>query len=108
MRARATNWCSTGGWRRSDSTSPIYDYLEVRLCDWATGAYLATPWPVGNTGTRNMWQLSQVSLHGFLAGDKKVHIEFFGKTDSSLPTSFFVDQVRIRARDPGGGTINPL
>jgi subtilisin family serine protease len=84
-------------WRmetQETSTTTAYDVLQVRLYDGNTGAFLTTLRQWSNRDVRNTWSQDSISLAGY--ADRSVHVMFYGRTDSSLPTSFFIDDVALQ------------
>jgi hypothetical protein len=76
-----------------EGTSTAYDHLYVRL--YTTGGSLITTlrnW--SNRNTRNTWSQDSISLSSY-AG-QTVILRFMSKTDSSLPTTFWVDDVSVQ------------
>ncbi|MBA3470754.1 MAG: S8 family serine peptidase [Herpetosiphonaceae bacterium] len=74
----------------TQETSGTYDYLRVRVYN-TSGTLLTTLRTWSNASTKNAWSLDTLSL-GAYAG-QTVRIQFTATTDSSLITSFFVDDV---------------
>ncbi len=75
-----------------ESGSTVYDLLRVRILS-TSGSVLATPRTLSNASGAGAWREDSVSLAAY-AG-QTVRIEFAVSTDSSLPTSFFVDDVSL-------------
>ncbi len=74
----------------TQETSGTYDYLRVRVYS-TSGTLLTTLATRSNASTKNAWVLDTLSLSAY-AG-QSVRIQFTVTTDSSLPTSFFIDDV---------------
>ncbi|HYN90216.1 MAG TPA: S8 family peptidase [Ardenticatenaceae bacterium] len=83
-------------WRMetSEAGSTVYDYMDVRLYDGSTGSFITTLRRWSNASTKNTWSLDSLSLAGY-AG-RSVNVIFYVRTDSSLATSFFVDDTSLR------------
>ena len=77
----------------TESTSVAYDYLRVRLYDASTGALLTTLRTWSNTAARNVWSQDTLSLAAY-AG-KSVRVHFAVSTDSSVVSSFYIDDVSV-------------
>jgi subtilisin family serine protease len=73
-----------------ESGSTVYDRLRVRVLS-SSGAVLATLRTWGNASGAGVWRQDSLSLASY-AG-QSVRVEFTATTDSSLPSSFFVDDV---------------
>jgi thermitase len=73
-----------------ESGSTVYDRLQVRVLS-SSGAVLATPLTYSNASGAGLWREAVLSLASY-AG-QSVRVQFRATTDSSLPTSFFVDDV---------------
>ncbi len=76
----------------NESGSTAYDYLRVRVYSTG-GTLLGTLRTWSNASLKNTWSQDTVSLAGY-AG-QTVRIRFEATTDSSLTTSFFVDDVSL-------------
>jgi hypothetical protein len=76
-----------------ESGATAYDRLRVRVLS-SSGAVLATPRTWSNASGANAWRQDSLSL-GAYAG-QTVRVEFQATNDSSLPSSFFVDDVSLR------------
>jgi subtilisin family serine protease len=75
-----------------ESSSYAYDLLRVRVLS-SSGAVLATPRTWTNASGAGLWRQDTLSLASY-AG-QSVRIEFLATTDSSLLSSFFVDDVAL-------------
>jgi len=75
-----------------ESGSTVWDRLQVRVLN-ASGALLATLRTWSNVSGAGLWRQDALTL-GAYAG-QQVKIEFRATTDSSLPSSFFVDDVSL-------------
>jgi thermitase len=73
-----------------ESGSTVYDRLRVRVLS-GSGAVLGTLRTWSNASGAGVWRSDTLSLASW-AG-QSVRIEFLATTDSTLPTSFFVDDV---------------
>ncbi|MBA3531801.1 MAG: ExeM/NucH family extracellular endonuclease [Ardenticatenales bacterium] len=92
-----TNGSLTYWWYMTTAESTqtvIYDWMEVRLYDGTTGAYLTTIRKWSNLSTKNTWSQDTLSLSSY-AG-RSITIVFRVETDSSLLTNFYVDDVSVR------------
>ena len=76
----------------SEGTTTAYDYMYVRVYA-TTGTQLGTLRVWSNRNVRNVWSQDAISLAAF-AG-QTVRISFEATTDSSLVSSFYVDDVSI-------------
>ncbi|HEY1014667.1 MAG TPA: choice-of-anchor B family protein [Herpetosiphonaceae bacterium] len=77
-----------------ESGSTAYDYLRVRVYS-TSGTLLGTVRTWSNASSpKNAWTLDTVSLAAY-AG-QTVRLRFDGTTDSSLITSFYVDDVTLQ------------
>ncbi|MEO8287760.1 MAG: hypothetical protein ABI670_15130 [Chloroflexota bacterium] len=76
----------------AEGTGTAYDFLyaEVRS---TTGTLLGNVQTISNRNTRNVWTQSNFSLLAYKG--QTVRVQFRGTTDSSLITSFFVDDVAL-------------
>jgi subtilisin family serine protease len=79
----------------SESTATAYDYLRVRIYNAATGALIATPRTWSNTSVRNVWSQDTLSLAAYVG--QSIRIVFEGVTDSSVVSSFYIDDVSLGA-----------
>ncbi len=77
----------------SESTTTSYDWMYVRVRNATTGALLATLRSRSNTAARNAWSLDTISLAAY-AGTS-VRLDFQVTTDSSVTSSFFLDDVSV-------------
>lgn len=77
----------------SEGTGTAYDYLRVKVYNASTGALIATLKTRSNRDTRNAWVQDTISMAAY-AG-QTVKITFEVTTDSSLTTSFFIDDVSL-------------
>lgn len=77
----------------SEGTATAYDYLRVRLYN-ASGALVATVKTRSNRDARNAWYKDTINLASY-AG-QSLRIQFSVTTDSSLVTSFFIDDVALQ------------
>jgi subtilisin family serine protease len=79
----------------SEGTATAYDYLRVRIYNGVTGALIATPRTWSNTSVRNVWSQDTLSLAAYVG--QSVRIVFEGVTDSSIVSSFYIDDVSLGA-----------
>ena len=79
----------------SETTATAYDYLRVRIYNAVTGALIATPRTWSNVHTRNVWSQDTLSLAAYVG--QSVRIVFEGVTDSSIVSSFYIDDVSLGA-----------
>ena len=77
----------------SEGTGTAYDYLKVQVYSTA-GTLLGTLRTWSNQNTRNTWSQDSLSLSAY-AGQTVV-LRFVTTTDSSLTTTFFVDDVSVK------------
>ncbi len=75
-----------------ESGSTVWDRLAVRVLN-TSGTVLATLRTWSNASGAGLWRQDALSL-GAYAG-QQVKVEFRATTDSSLPSSFFVDDVSL-------------
>ena len=75
-----------------ESGSTVWDRLQVRVLN-ASGALLATLRTWSNASGAGLWRQDALALSAY-AG-QQVKVEFRATTDSSLPSSFFVDDVSL-------------
>ncbi len=89
-----TNGTLTYWWyMTTQETSHPWDYLRVQL--YTTGGTLITTLRTWNDGSgANLWRQDTISLASY-AG-QTVRLRFNNTTDSSLTTSFFIDDVSVR------------
>jgi subtilisin family serine protease len=82
-------------WRMetTESGSTVYDYLDVRLYDGVTGGFITTLRRWTNASVKNTW--SQDTLDVSAHAGKSVYVLFYVRTDSSLASSFFIDDVSL-------------
>jgi subtilisin family serine protease len=82
-------------WRMetTESGSTVYDYLDVRLYDGVTGGFMSTLRRWTNASVKNTW--SQDTLDVSAHAGKSVYVLFYVRTDSSLASSFFIDDVSL-------------
>lgn len=76
----------------SEGTTTAYDYMFVRIRN-TSGTVLATLRTRSNTAARNVWSFDSVSLAAYAGQSVVVSFEF--STDSSLVSSFYVDDVSL-------------
>ncbi len=90
-----TNGTLTYWWymKSSEGTGTAYDYLYVRLFS-TSNTLLTTLRTWSNRSTRNTWSQDTLSLSAY-AG-QTVKLRFVSKTDSYLPTAFFIDDVSVK------------
>ena len=79
----------------SESTATPYDYLRVRIYNGVTGALIATPRTWSNTSVRNVWSQDTLGLAAYVG--QSIRIVFEGVTDSSIISSFYIDDVSLGA-----------
>lgn len=82
-------WYQTSG----EGTTTAYDYLYVQVYN-SSGTLLATPRTWSNKNTRGAWAQDTISLAAY-AG-QTIRLRFTGKTDTSLPSTYFVDDVSVK------------
>jgi subtilisin family serine protease len=89
-----TNGTLTYWWYMStQETTHPWDYMRVRLYNTSGG--LITTLRTWNDGSgAGVWRQDTISLAAYAGQTVRVH--FSGTTDSSLTTSFFVDDVSVR------------
>jgi subtilisin family serine protease len=83
-------------WRvesREGGGTTVYDWVDVRLYEPSNGSWARLRrW--SNASPRNVWTQDTIDLSAY-AG-RTLELRFFARTDSSLPTSFFIDDVSLR------------
>jgi hypothetical protein len=79
----------------NESGTTAYDYLRVRIYN-TSGTLLGTVRTWSNASAKNVWSQDSVSLAAY-AG-QNVRLSFGVTTDSSLTSTFYVDDVSV----PGG------
>jgi subtilisin family serine protease len=83
-------------WRvesREGGGTTIYDFIDVRLYEPSNGTWTRLRrW--SNASPRNAWTQDTIDLSAY-AG-RTMELRFIARTDSSLPTSFFIDEVSLR------------
>jgi hypothetical protein len=79
----------------NESGTTAYDYLRVRVYN-TSGTLLGTVRTWSNASAKNVWSQDSVSLAAY-AG-QTVRLSFGVTTDSSLTSTFYVDDVSV----PGG------
>ncbi|MBA3532527.1 MAG: S8 family peptidase, partial [Ardenticatenales bacterium] len=91
-----TNGTLSYWWRMEtqESGTTVYDRMYVRLYDGSTGALITTLRTWSNASPKNVWGQDSLSLASY-AG-RSVIVRFQTTTDSSLPSSFFVDDVSLQ------------
>jgi hypothetical protein len=91
-----SNGTLTYWWRMetSETSSTVYDYVEVRLYDGSTGSFITSLRRWSNASAKNVWSQDSISLSGY-AG-RSVYVMFYTRTDSSLASSFFIDDVSVQ------------
>jgi subtilisin family serine protease len=77
----------------SESGSTVYDQMRVALYDTG-GTLVATLRTYSNASAKGSWRQDSVSLASYAA--RTLRVQFTATTDSSLSTSFFVDDVSLR------------
>lgn len=77
----------------SEGTTTAYDYLRVRLYN-SGGTLVATLKTRSNKDARGAWYQDTISVASY-AG-QSLRIEFSVTTDSSLTSSFFIDDVNLQ------------
>ncbi|MGH9277637.1 MAG: S8 family serine peptidase [Acidimicrobiales bacterium] len=77
----------------SESGATVYDRLYVRVYRASDGVLLSSSQRVTNASARNAWYQDSVSLASY-AG-QSVWVSFYATTDSSLSTSFFIDDTSL-------------
>jgi hypothetical protein len=92
--SNATSASLTYWWYMStqESGSTPYDYLYARVLN-TSGATLATLQTITNASAKGVWTKSTYNLLAYKG--QTVRVYFKGTTDSSLITSFFVDDVSL-------------
>jgi subtilisin family serine protease len=90
-----TNGTLTYWWYQtsSEGTTTAYDYFRVKIYN-TSGTLLATLKTRSNKDARNAWYQDSISLSSY-AG-QTVKLEFSVTTDSSVTTSFFLDDVALQ------------
>jgi hypothetical protein len=78
----------------SEGTGTAYDFMYVEVRS-TSGALLGTLQTLSNRNTRNVW--TQSTLNVLPWAGQTVRIQFRATTDSSLVTSFFVDDVALNS-----------
>lgn len=76
----------------TESTTTGYDFMYVRIRN-SSGTLLATMRARSNTAARNAWFQDSISLSAYAGQQVVVSFEF--TTDSSLASSFYVDDVSL-------------
>jgi hypothetical protein len=76
----------------SEGTTTAYDKLTTQVLN-SSGGVLATLKTISNTNTRNTWVKETFDLTAYKG--QTIRVYFKGTTDSSLLTSFFVDDVSL-------------
>ncbi|MFC7501007.1 S8 family serine peptidase [Nocardioides sp. CPCC 206347] len=76
----------------SEGTTTAFDYMYVRVRNTA-GTLLATVRTRSNTATRAAWVSDSISLSAYAGQQVVISFEF--SSDSSLATSFYVDDVGL-------------
>ena len=91
-----------------ETTATAYDFLSVNVLN-ASGTTLSTPLSLNNTNSSSSgntngtyFQPAAINLVSF-AG-QTIAIQFAATTDTSLPTTFRVDDVVLNVTTPTGGT----
>ena len=77
----------------TDTSGRPHDYLRVRVYSGTSGALLRTVRTWSNRHAANAWSSDSVNLAAY--GGRTVQISFEATTDSTLPTSFYVDDVSV-------------
>ncbi len=92
--ANATSATLTYWWNMStqETGATKYDFLYARVLN-SSGTTLATLQTMSNADTQNTWKQSSFNLLAYKG--QTVRVYFKGTTDSSLTTSFFVDDVSL-------------
>ena len=67
--------------------------MRVQLYDATTGAIITTLRTWSNTSTRNVWSQDTLSLAAYAGRAVRVH--FAASTDSSISSSFYIDDVSV-------------
>lgn len=80
------------------STSNDYDFLYVRIRN-IYGSTLRQVQVMTNRSTKDTWVFSSFDVSEFIG--QTVQIYFQATTDSSLKSSFFIDDVSLYAREGG-------
>lgn len=76
-----------------ESGSTAYDYLRVRIYN-TSGTLLATLRTFSNASGAGQWRQDSLSLASYAGQSVRVH--FSVTTDSSLTTSFYIDDVAVQ------------
>lgn len=76
----------------TEGTSTAYDFMHVRIRN-SSGTLLATVRSRSNTATRNVWSQDTISLAAYAGQQVVVSFEF--TSDSSVVSSFYVDDVSL-------------
>lgn len=77
----------------SESGTTVYDRLQIRIHRASDGVLLASSSRVSNASPRGAWYADAYSLSPY-AG-QSVWVSFYATTDSSLETSFYVDDTSV-------------
>lgn len=72
-----------------------YDYLYVKLKNAYNGTDLVTLETVSDGSVAGVWSQSTFGISSYIGQDVQVH--FSATTDNSYPTSFYLDDVVVRA-----------
>lgn len=90
-----TNGTLTYWWYMTtqETGTTSYDYFRVRLYT-TSGTLVATLRTRSNTASKNAWYQDTLSLASYAGQTLRVH--FSVTTDSSLPTSFYLDDVSVK------------
>lgn len=74
----------------------VYDTMTVEVVDAATGALLEISRTFSNQDAKGAWvRVSDVDLTKYKG--RKVRLVFFAQTDSSSPTHFLLDNIKVQA-----------
>lgn len=77
-----------------EGTGTAYDFMYAEVRN-TSGTLLGTLQTLSNRSTRNTWTQSTLNVAAWKG--QTVRIEFRATTDSSLPTSFFVDDAALNS-----------
>lgn len=77
----------------AEATTTAYDYLRVQVFN-SSGTLLTTLKTWSNVNARNTWKLDTRSMAAY-AG-QTVRLRFTVKTDSSLKSAFFIDDISVK------------
>jgi kumamolisin len=82
----------------TEETSHPYDYLYVKIRD-VYGNNLTTLQTLSDGSATGTWVSSSFDVSAYVG--QSIQVYFWGTTDNSYKTSFFVDDVRLSACEGG-------